>query len=169
MNWWDRRRRQWHPTPVLLPGKSHGWRSLIGCSPWSCKLLLPSCETKTMTAFSVYFLRGSSSLQSHWASKEWFWCCWRGFVVKGEWSPCCWKAVSSFSDSDGSLGPFSLQIMHQLWGQCSSQWLYTSSFNSLLLFSNLVLEGEEKNRNARCKICFTVSLSFPSDVGAQVY
>ena len=29
--------RQWHPTPVLLPGKSHGWRSLVGCSPWGCK------------------------------------------------------------------------------------------------------------------------------------
>ena len=29
-----RRRRQWHPTPVLLPGKSHGRRSLVGCSPW---------------------------------------------------------------------------------------------------------------------------------------
>ena len=28
------RRRQWHPTPVLLPGKSHGWRSLVGCGPW---------------------------------------------------------------------------------------------------------------------------------------
>ena len=28
------RRRQWHPTPVLLPGKSHGWRSLVACSPW---------------------------------------------------------------------------------------------------------------------------------------
>ena len=27
-------RRQWHPNPVLLPGKSHGWRSLVGCSPW---------------------------------------------------------------------------------------------------------------------------------------
>ena len=27
-------RRQWHPTPVLLPGKSHGWRSPVGCSPW---------------------------------------------------------------------------------------------------------------------------------------
>ena len=27
-------RRQWHPTPVLLPGKSHGRRSLVGCSPW---------------------------------------------------------------------------------------------------------------------------------------
>ena len=27
-------KRQWQPTPVLLPGKSHGWRSLVGCSPW---------------------------------------------------------------------------------------------------------------------------------------
>ena len=27
-------RRQWHPIPVLLPGESHGWRSLVGCSPW---------------------------------------------------------------------------------------------------------------------------------------
>ena len=30
------RRRQWQSTPVLLPGKSHGWRSLVGCSPWGC-------------------------------------------------------------------------------------------------------------------------------------
>ena len=30
-------RRQWHPTPVFLPGKSHGWRSLVGCSPWGRK------------------------------------------------------------------------------------------------------------------------------------
>ena len=30
----NRWRRQWHPTLVLLPGKSHGWRSLVGCSPW---------------------------------------------------------------------------------------------------------------------------------------
>ena len=27
-------RRQWKPTPVFLPGKSHGRRSLVGCSPW---------------------------------------------------------------------------------------------------------------------------------------
>ena len=33
--WWLMcQSRQWHPTPVLLPGKSHGWRSLVGCSPW---------------------------------------------------------------------------------------------------------------------------------------
>ena len=28
------RRRQWQATPVLLPRKPHGWRSLVGCSPW---------------------------------------------------------------------------------------------------------------------------------------
>ena len=30
-SWW---RRQWHPTPVLSPEKSHGRRSLVACSPW---------------------------------------------------------------------------------------------------------------------------------------
>ena len=33
------RRRRWHPTPVLLPGKSYGQRSLVGCSPWGCEEL----------------------------------------------------------------------------------------------------------------------------------
>ena len=30
----DIRRRQWHPTPVLLPGKSHEQRNLVGCGLW---------------------------------------------------------------------------------------------------------------------------------------
>ena len=30
-------RRKWQPTQVLLPGKFHGWRSLVGYSPWGCK------------------------------------------------------------------------------------------------------------------------------------
>ena len=29
--------RKWQPTPVFLPGKSHGQRSLVGHSPWHCK------------------------------------------------------------------------------------------------------------------------------------
>ena len=40
------RRRQWHPTPVLLPGKSHGQRILVGCSPWGC-------EESDMTSLSL--------------------------------------------------------------------------------------------------------------------
>ena len=30
-------RREWQPTPVFLPGESHGQRSLVGYSPWGCK------------------------------------------------------------------------------------------------------------------------------------
>ena len=30
---------EWHPTPVLLPGKSLGRKSLVGCSPWGCEEL----------------------------------------------------------------------------------------------------------------------------------
>ena len=39
-NRWIRKiplRRKWHPTPVFLPGKSHGQRSLAGCNPWGAK------------------------------------------------------------------------------------------------------------------------------------
>ena len=30
-------RKKWQPTPVFLPRESHGWRSLVGYSPWSRK------------------------------------------------------------------------------------------------------------------------------------
>ena len=30
-------RRKWQPTPVFLPGESHGQRSLVGYNPWNCK------------------------------------------------------------------------------------------------------------------------------------
>ena len=33
----ERWRRKWQPTAILLPGKSHGWRSLVGYSPWDRK------------------------------------------------------------------------------------------------------------------------------------
>ena len=42
-------RRQWHPTPVLLPGKSHGRRSLVGCGPWG------RTESDTLSDFTFTF------------------------------------------------------------------------------------------------------------------
>ena len=45
-SWW---RRQWHPTPVLLPGKPYGQRSLVGCSPWGRK------ELDTTERLHIYF------------------------------------------------------------------------------------------------------------------
>ena len=42
--------RQWHPTPVLLPGKSHGWRSLVDCRPWALE------ESDTTERLPFHFL-----------------------------------------------------------------------------------------------------------------
>ena len=39
-------KRKWQPTPVFLPGKSHGQRSLMGYSPWSCKRVGHDLVTK---------------------------------------------------------------------------------------------------------------------------
>ena len=39
-------RRQWKPTPIFLPGKSHGRRSLVGYSPWSHKRVRHNLVTK---------------------------------------------------------------------------------------------------------------------------
>ena len=39
-------RREWQPTSAFLPGKSHGWRSLVGYSPWSHKRMGQDMATK---------------------------------------------------------------------------------------------------------------------------
>ena len=45
-------RRKWQPTPVFLPGKSHGQRSMVGCSPWGRK-------ESDMTEHTVYNCMGT--------------------------------------------------------------------------------------------------------------
>ena len=54
--------RQWQPTPVLLPGKSHGWRSLVGYSPWGRK------ESDMTEQLHFHF---SLSTFMHWRRKWW--------------------------------------------------------------------------------------------------
>ena len=43
--------RKWQPMSVFLPGKYHGQRSLVGCSPWGCK------ESETTERLSVIHMR----------------------------------------------------------------------------------------------------------------
>ena len=52
-------RREWQPTPVFLPGESHGQRSLVGYSPWGHK---ESDTTFTFT-FHQYFRKGIGTLR----------------------------------------------------------------------------------------------------------
>ena len=57
-------RRKWQPTPVFLPGKPHGQRSLASYSPWGHK---ESDTTQRLHFLSVQFSRSvvSDSLQPH--------------------------------------------------------------------------------------------------------
>ena len=51
------RRRQWHPTPVLLPGKSHGWRSLVGCSPLiPSSWFIPLSKVSPLVTISLFLI-----------------------------------------------------------------------------------------------------------------
>ena len=43
--------KEWQPTSVFLPGKSHGQRSLMGYSPWCCRKLDTTEHTQTHTHF----------------------------------------------------------------------------------------------------------------------
>ena len=64
-------RRQWHPTPVFLPGKSHGRRSLVGYDPWGRTWLSDFPFTFTLSGFggwlylclsTTWFLKNNLSL-----------------------------------------------------------------------------------------------------------
>ena len=48
----DPLRREWQPTPVLWPGKSHGWKSLVGCSAWGRSEL--DTPEHTLTAYKRF-------------------------------------------------------------------------------------------------------------------
>ena len=62
------RRRQWHPTPVLLPGKSHGWRSPEGCSPWGCWGL----DTTEWLPFHFHFHALEKEMATHSSVLAWW-------------------------------------------------------------------------------------------------
>ena len=48
----DPRGRKWQPTPVLFPGKSYGWRNLVGYSPWSPKESDTTAISLSLTSYS---------------------------------------------------------------------------------------------------------------------
>ena len=66
-------RRKWQPTLVLLPGQSHGWRGLVGYSPWGHKELDTTEQLQFHSSLSVVdcSLPGSSEMefprQEYWS------------------------------------------------------------------------------------------------------
>ena len=61
------RRRRWLPTPVLLPRKSHGWRSLVGCSPRGHK----ESDTTSDFTFTFHFHALEKEMVTHSSVLAW--------------------------------------------------------------------------------------------------
>ena len=60
-------RRRWHPTPLLLPGKSHGQRSLVGCSPWGRE----ESDTTEWLPFTFHFHVLEKGMATHSSILAW--------------------------------------------------------------------------------------------------
>ena len=82
------RRRRWHPAPVLLPGKSHGRRSMVGCSPWGRK------ESDTTSLFTFHFHALEKEMATHSSVLAW--------RIPGTGEPC-WAAVYGVAQSRTQL------------------------------------------------------------------
>ena len=76
-------KRKWQPTPVFLPGKSHGQRSLVGYSSWGCKELDPTERTcKPKDTCTPIFIAALFTIAKTWkkhkcpSKEDWIkvWC-----------------------------------------------------------------------------------------------
>ena len=68
-------RREWHPTPIFLPGESHGQRSLETCSPWGRTQadMTGATEYVCTMAYHIYF-RKVQFFQEGFSNGEFFYC-----------------------------------------------------------------------------------------------
>ena len=92
-------RRQWHPTPVLLPGKSHGWKSLVGCSTGSHKELDTTKQIHFHTSLSCFVEGNGNPLQcsclENPRDRESWWAA--VYEVTQSWTRLKWLSSSSSS------------------------------------------------------------------------
>ena len=126
------RRRQWHPTPVLLPGKSHGRRSLVGCSPWGCE------ESDTTERLHFHF---SLSRTGEGNGNPLQCSCLENPRDGGSW----WAAVYGVAESWTQL--------KQLSSSSSSSRIYLRCFNSTWHFVAPVMDADKRMPFNFLKIC----------------
>ena len=114
-------REKWQPTPVLLPGKFHGWRSLVGYSPWSCK---------------------------EWLHFTHFWCLWIKFLLifyidfytsKFLFLAESWTRLKRLSSSSSSSLMGSIRLMN-----LKLTWLFFIASVGMISY-NLYVLGESWN------------------------
>ena len=121
-------RRKWQPIPVILPGKFHGQRSLVGCSPWGHRVAHNRARVRASACTHTHTCtQAVSSVQSL--------SCVRLFVTP--WTAVC-QASLSFTSSRSLLKLISIELVmpsnHLIL--CHPLLLLPSIFPSIRVFSN---------------------------------
>ena len=141
-------RRRWHSTPVLLPGKSHGWRSLVGCSPRSHE------ESDTTEWLHFHFsiscigdgnghpLR-CSCLENPRDSRAW-------------WAAICGVAQSRTRLKQLSSSMMSQDKSYKLWEAKSTKYLEDYLVQPVLTFSIWNMIKLELPKKIRKKLLFSL-------------
>ena len=115
-------KRQWQPTPALLPGKSHGQRSLVGCSPRGCK---ESDTTEWVDFhFSLSCVGEGNGNPMHTKTGTWMFIAIL-FVIATNWKPA-WKSTNSWMDKQSVVHLHSgipLSIKKWINYQYTTNWM----------------------------------------------
>ena len=144
-------RRQWHPTPVLLLGKSYGWRSLVGCSPWGRE------ESNTTERLHFHFSLScigegnGNPLQCSYLGNPRDGGAWWAAVsgVAQSWTRLKWLSSSSSSSPWDTWFPDYCGRSRgvPVWGTCGGtvKWVHMKLIFSIIYCAQMHL----------CTICFT--------------
>ena len=137
---------QWHPTPVLLPGKSHGRRSLVGCSPWGLEesdtiewlhFHFHALEKEMATHSSVLAWRipgtgkpgGLPSIGLHRVGHDWSDLAAAAAAVSGKSLLCLFVPTNSHPSGVGALEQFCGYICSLVFPVC---WFLNVAWNRLI-------------------------------------
>ena len=100
---------KWQPTPVLLPGESHGGRSLVGYSPWGRK----QSDTTERLHFTLHFHALEKEMATHSSVLA--------LRIPGTGKPG-WAAVYGVAQSRTRLTRLSSSSSNSMVNRCGKQW-----------------------------------------------
>ena len=127
-------RRKWQPTSVLLPGKSCGWRSLVGYSPWGHKSQTWLSNFTSLTSLTSYFISGEGNGNPLQCS------CLENLRDRGAWQ----AMVHGVAESQTRLKWLSTHCLYKMFMQlfivnhCFPIWLHRKWGESIIGHSVIV-------------------------------
>ena len=123
-------RRKWQPTPVFLPGESHGQRSLVGYHPWVCKEL---DTTEQLTVHLPHMVYSQPPLNMGWGEDT----VWTGQHCVTDCREAPWKVAGSVvNNTDRRASTPGVNPSCPTWELWDLGWVISSLFGPVSISVN---------------------------------